>query len=103
MTGHPNRSKSASDRDWMEEWFGEGEIPSACEVCDTGAHVVAVLDGAETLGVCLDCSLVDSLRPMVVRGPHVVRCITCPKRAHKSNMVNLYDGEYQCQECRWGL
>lgn len=32
-----------------------------------------------------------------------VGCITCPTRAHRSNMVNVYDGEYQCQECRWGL
>jgi hypothetical protein len=35
--------------------------------------------------------------------PNIVGCLTCPKRAHKANMVNVYEGEYQCPECRWGL
>lgn len=32
-----------------------------------------------------------------------VTCITCGAKGHPANMCNVYDGEYQCQECRWGL
>jgi hypothetical protein len=32
-----------------------------------------------------------------------VSCIICGVRRHPANMVNAYEGEYMCQECRWGL
>lgn len=80
----------------LAEWFGEGEIPSACEVCYSGAPVVGVVGTAEHLGACQRC--VDQWKAR-----RVAECITCGAERHPSNMVNVYDGEYQCQECRWGL
>ncbi len=30
-------------------------------------------------------------------------CLVCSKRGHPANMVNVYEGEFYCQECRWEI
>lgn len=62
-------------------------------VCVCGHDHIS--DG-QPMQICLECDCLDWRS-------NKVSCITCSVEAHPANMVNVYDGEYQCQECRWGL
>lgn len=37
------------------------------------------------------------------RRANMASCNICGVERHRANMVRSYDGEYLCQECRWGL
>lgn len=57
MRGWDFAAEVAADHS-LAEWFGEDEIPRACEVCDSGDPVFTVTGSwDEVLGICRTCAL----------------------------------------------